>query len=379
LLDLLDGATGLDIGSGHPLESAWLCRRSLFRGEGSEGGLRPPASAMKVGVFLGTQHPAHADLRREFERHLEQTRAIRDGGFDALWIGQHYLTFPEQFFQTTPLLARLAAEAGDMLVGTNLLLLPLHNVIDVAEQYATMDIITDGRLILGVGLGYRDPEYAAFGVERKTRAARFEERIEALKLLWTQDHASFSGRHVRFADVSIRPRPLQQPHPPIWIGAAADPAVKRAARLGDAWIATSVTTFTAIKEQVALYRRARQDAGLPPAPELARCVELYVADDRRRAFEESAPHMAAKYRSYYAWGMDANVPGESGKTLSLEELVKDRFIIGTPDDCIRGCLAERDVLGATHLIVRFNFPGMPPEHVLRAIRLFAKEVLPAIR
>ncbi len=155
--------------------------------------------------------------------------------------------------------------------------------------------------------------------------------------------------------------------------------MKRAARLGDAWIATSVTTFTAIKDQVALYRRARQEAGLPPATEFAKCVELYVAEDRQRAFDESAPHMAAKYRSYYSWGMDANVPGESGKNLSLEELVKDRFVIGTPDDCIRECLAHRDVLGVTHLIVRFNFPGMRDDHVLKAIRLFAKEVIPAIR
>src|SRR5262249_29290594 len=154
-----------------------------------------------------------------------------EGGFDAIWIGQHYLTFPEQFFQTTPLLARLAAEAGSMLVGTNLLLLPLHNVIDVAEQYATIDIITGGRLILGVGLGYRNQEYEAFGVERRTRAARFEERIEALKLLWAQDRASFAGSYVRFTDVSIRPRPLQTPRPRIWIGAAADSAVERAARL----------------------------------------------------------------------------------------------------------------------------------------------------
>jgi alkanesulfonate monooxygenase SsuD/methylene tetrahydromethanopterin reductase-like flavin-dependent oxidoreductase (luciferase family) len=77
--------------------------------------------------------------------------------------------------------------------------------------------------------------------------------------------------------------------------------------------------------------------------------------------------------------MDANVPGESGKDLPLEELVKDRFIIGTPDDCIRECMAHRDLLGVTHLIVRFNFPGMPQNHVLEAIRLFGRAVLPAIR
>lgn len=334
---------------------------------------------MKIGVFLGTQHPGDADMRRAFHDHLEQTRALRYEGYDAVWVGQHYLTYPEQFFQTTPLLARLAAEAGDMTIGTNLLLLPLHNPVDVAEQYATLDIVADGRFILGVGLGYRQQEYDVFGVERRTRARRFEEALELLKRLWTEDHVTFEGRFFQVKDVSVRPRPLQTPRPPIWIGAAADPAVRRAALLGDAWISTSLTTFAAIKEQVALYRRTRAEAGLPPAAEYAKCVELYVAKDRQRALEESAPYIAAKYRTYYSWGMGKNVPGESGETLSVEDLVRDRFVIGTPDDAIRDCLRHRDELGVTHLIVRFNFPGMSPGNVLDAIRLFAREVIPAIR
>lgn len=334
---------------------------------------------MKVGVFLGTQHPADTDMRRAFQEHLEQTRALRDAGYDAVWVGQHYLTHPDQFFQPTPLLARLAAEAGEMTIGTNLLLLPLFNPVDVAEQYATMDIIAGGRLVLGVGLGYRQQEYDAFAVDRATRTHRFEEALELLKRLWTEDHVTFEGRFWRVKDVSIRPRPLQRPRPPVWIGAAADPAVARAARLGDAWISTSVTTFSAIKAQVDVYRRARAEAGLPPAAEYAKCVELYVADDRRRAFEESVPYIAAKYRSYYSWGMGKNVPGESGESLALEELARDRFVIGTPDDVIRECLRHRDELRVTHLIVRFNFPGMSQANVLRAIRLFGKEVIPAVR
>jgi probable F420-dependent oxidoreductase len=334
---------------------------------------------MKIGVFLGTQHPADGDMRRALGDHLEQTRALRDEGYDAVWVGQHYRTYPEQFFQTTPLLARLAAEAGDMTIGTNLLLLPLHNPVDVAEQYATMDVIAGGRFILGVGLGYRPEEYEVFGVERRTRTRRFEEALALLKRLWTEDHVTFEGQFYQVNDVSIRPRPLQRPRPPIWIGAAADPAVRRAALLGDAWISTSVSTFSIVKEQIALYRRTRAEAGLPPAAESAHSIECYVAADRRRAFDESAPYIAAKYRSYFAWGMDGNLPGESAATLSLEELVRDRFVIGTPDDVIRDCRRRRDELGATHLVVRFNFPGMSQANVLNAIRLFGREVIPALR
>ncbi len=334
---------------------------------------------MKVGVFIGTQHPANADMRRAFEGHVTQVRAIRDAGFDAVWIGQHYLTHPDQFFQLTPLLARLTADAGDMAIGTGLLLLPLANPIDVAEQYATMDVIANGRLILGIGLGYREQEYEAFGVDRRTRTGRFEEAIEALKLLWTEDHASFAGKFYRFRDVSLRPRPLQQPRPPIWIGAAADAAVKRAALLGDAWISSSVATSSTIAGQMALYRATREQAGLPPARDFAYSVECYVARDRRRAVEESVPFIAEKYRAYFSWGMGKNVSGESAETLGRDELVRDRFIIGTPEDVIRECLERRERLGVTHLVARFNFPGMSEAHVLDAIRLFGEEVLPAIR
>ncbi len=334
---------------------------------------------MKVGVFLGTQHPPGSDARRAFEDHVAQTRALREEGYDAVWVGQHYRTHPEQFFQTTPLLARLAAEAGDMTIGTNLLLLPLHNPVDIAEQYATMDVIAGGRLVLGVGLGYRSEEYEVFGVERRTRTRRFEEALEILKRLWTEDHVTVEGRFYAVKDVSIRPRPLQRPRPPIWIGAAADSAVERAARLGDAWISTSVATFSTIKDQMALYRRARTAAGLPAAAAYAHSIECYVARDRARAFAASAAPIAAKYRSYYAWGMGKNVPRDSGEHLSVEDLARDRFVIGTPDDVIRECQRRRDELGATHLIVRFNFPGMPQATVLSAIRLFGREVLPHLR
>lgn len=334
---------------------------------------------MDVGIFLGTQHPGDADMAQQFQNHLEQTRAIRDAGFDALWLAQHYLTHPDQFFQTTPMLARLAAETGDMRVGTNILVLPLHNIIDIAEQYATLDIITGGRLTIGVALGYRDIEYQNFGVNKKTRGRLFSEQIDALKVLWEQDDACFDGEFIKFEGLSIRPKPLQKPRPPIWIGAAANPAIKRAALKGEAWIATSVTTFSAIKEQVEYYHQVRQEAGLPRSLELSKCVELYVAETREKAFEEGAPYMANKYKAYYSWGMGKNVPGESGEDLPLEELVKDRFVIGSPEDCIRECQAHRDELGCSHLIVRMNFPGIPQENFMKAIRLFGEEVLPHIR
>lgn len=334
---------------------------------------------MRVGIFLGTQHPKGANMREMFENHVQQVRAIRDGGYDGVWLAQHYLTYPDQFFQPNPLLARLAAETGDLTVGTNILVLPLHNIIDLAEQYATIDIITGGRLVLGVALGYRDIEYDAFGINRKTRAKRFDEQLEALDLLWTQENATYHGEHVNFENVTLAPRPMQSPRPPIWVGAAADPAVRRAAQKGDNWIATSVTTASAMKAQVDLYHQARAEAGRPKADGFAKCVELFVAETKEKAIELGGPYIAEKYRAYYAWGMGKNVPGESGEGMDIAELIKDRFIVGSPEDCIRECIAQRDELGVTDLLVRMNFPGMPLDLSLKTIKLFAEEVLPNIR
>lgn len=333
---------------------------------------------MKIGVFIGTQHPADADIARGLQDHVEQVRVMRESGFDSVWVGQHYLTYPEQFLQTTPLLARLAAEAGPMAVGTNLLLLPLHDPVQIAEQYATMDIITGGRLILGVGLGYREIEYETFGVHAKTRVSRFIEGVDVVKRLWAEDNATFEGKHFRFRNLSIRPRPLQRPRPPVWIGATTDAAVMRAAVIGDAWIGSPLTTLTIARRQASLYAQSRRDAGLPAATELAKCVEVGIAVDRKRAFERAA-YALIKYRSYYSWGQGEIAPGDSGADMSIENLAKDRFIVGTPEDCVRGCLEHRDLLGVTHLIVRFNFPRMPQSEILDQIRLFGRTVIPEVR
>ena len=335
---------------------------------------------MDVGVFLGSQYAPDQDIYAAFQGLIEQTRLIRDNGYDAIWLGQHFLSAPDQYLQTTPMLARLAAEAGDMKLGTNLLLLPLMNPVDIAEQYATMDVISGGKLILGVGLGYRDAEFEAFQLRKKDRVGRLEEGVEILKRLWTEENVSFEGKHFTLDNVTISPRPIQKPRPQIWFGATADPAIRRAAVQGDAWIATSMTEWGEMEQQVALYHQTRKEAGLPEKVEFAKCVELYVGDDKESAVKEAEPYIGAKYKAYYSWGMGDNVPGNSGAGMSdFAELTRNRFIIGGVDDVIQDCLYHRDTLGVTHLIVRLNFPGMPMELVRRSIERFGKEVIPAIR
>ena len=334
---------------------------------------------MKLGLFLGTQHPGGDDPAQRVAEHVEQVRLIAGAGYDAVWLGQHYVSYPNQYLQPVPLLGRLAADARDMWLGTNLLLLPMQRPVEVAEQFATLDAITGGKVILGVGLGYREEEFAALGVPIKTRVGRMEEGIEIIKRLWTEDDVTFEGKYYRLSHVSIRPRPIQQPRIPIWIGATADPAVRRAAMYGDAWIASNVSDLHTVKAQAEMYEKVRAEAGLPPAEEFARCVDMYVAPTREQAWREGGPFIAAKYRSYHAWGMGGNLPREAPLDVALDKLAEDRFIIGDPEDCVREFKRHRDDLGVTHLIVRVQFPGMTQRQVLDALSLLAERVIPELR
>src|SRR5437899_4545323 len=148
---------------------------------------------MKFGLIISKQHPPGVSMVDRFREHIDQVRAARDAGFDLIVMGQHFLSTPFQEMQSLPALARLAAEAGTMRVGATVILLPLLNPVDVAEQVATLDVICEGRFIMGVGLGYREEEYEAFGVQGKERVPRFLESLELIKRLWTEDEVTHRG------------------------------------------------------------------------------------------------------------------------------------------------------------------------------------------
>jgi alkanesulfonate monooxygenase SsuD/methylene tetrahydromethanopterin reductase-like flavin-dependent oxidoreductase (luciferase family) len=334
---------------------------------------------MKFGLIIAKQHPPGTSMVERFREHVDQVRAARDAGFDLVVMGQHYLSTPFQELQTLPALARLAAEAGRMRVGATVLLLPLLNPVDVAEQVATLDVITEGRFIFGAGLGYREEEYEAFGIHGKERVPRFLESLEVIKRLWTEDEVTHHGRFHRLTRARLVMKPVQKPHPPVWFAANNDAAVERAARLADAWVVNPHAKLDVLERQIGVYRRALAAAGKPFPAELPVIKELYVAPDRRAALRECRPFLEAKYKAYGAWGQDKALPPGDHFDAAFEELLKDRFIIGDPDDCVRELRRHVAALGATCFIFRIQWPGMEQAKVLRTIALLAERVMPAVR
>jgi len=329
---------------------------------------------MRFGLFLSNQHLPDADPVACLRDHLAQVRSARRLGFHSVWAGQHFLASPYQMFHPVPVLARVAAEAGPMQVGNCVLLLPLLNPVDVAELGATMDAITDGRYVLGVGLGYRRVEDEAFGV-KGDKAKRFEEALALIKRLWTEGEVSFEGKYFRVAGARTSIRPVQKPRPPIWIAGNSDAAVRRAALTGDAWIMNPHATVATLKRQVELYRKVREEAGREPGPTPI-LREVYAAETDERAVEEAGPILAAKYRSYADWGQDKALPETDRFQRRFEELARDRFIIGRPEACRNEIERYGRELGIDHLILRTQWPGLDASKAMRSIRLLGERVIP---
>ncbi len=332
---------------------------------------------MRFSLGLPMQHPMGDNLEARFAELLDMARLARQAGFHHLSASQHYLASPFQYMQCVPVLARVAAESGDMTLGTGIMLLALQQPVDVAETMATLDVICGGRLIFGVGLGYRDTEFDAFGVPRGQRLSRFLEALEVVKRLWTEESVTFHGKHFHLDDVHLAMRPVQKPRPPIVIAASNDKMVRRAARLGDAWTVAGHATFATLERQVKLYREALEAEGKPFPPPLFRLTkELYIADDMDTALKEALPYIATKYEAYAQWGQDEVLP--SGETFHqpIEQLRQDRFIVGDPDYCIEQIARHQEALGVQAMGFRLHWPGMSHQRVMKAIELLGEKVLP---
>jgi alkanesulfonate monooxygenase SsuD/methylene tetrahydromethanopterin reductase-like flavin-dependent oxidoreductase (luciferase family) len=334
---------------------------------------------MKLGLMLANQYPLGESMADRIDEVVEQVRLARDLGFAMVALGQHHLATPYQQPSSVPFLARLAAESGEMRIGILVFLLPLHNPVDLAEQIATLDAISHGRMVVGVGLGYRPEECAAFGIRMEERVPRFLESLEVMRRLWTEDQVAFSGRFYQVPSSQSTIRTVQQPHPPIWMAANQDVAVRRAGRLGYAWIMNPHVTIDLLEDQVRLYRATLAAAGHAFPTELPILREAWVAPTREQAWAEAGPALGGKYAVYQSWGQDRVVPADQTFARPLADLARDRFIVGTPDDLRAEAERYRARLGATMLILRIQWPGMDQQHILRQIRLLGESVTPLVR
>jgi alkanesulfonate monooxygenase SsuD/methylene tetrahydromethanopterin reductase-like flavin-dependent oxidoreductase (luciferase family) len=333
---------------------------------------------VKFGLYVSEQHPS-GDMTLHLDDHLEQVRTARDAGFQSVFAGHHYLSSPYQSLQPMPFLARIAAESGEMRVGAGILLTALLNPVDAVEQATTLDIITKGRFVLGVGLGYRDVEFDAFGIPRDRRVEVYTEGLSVMKQLWSGDEVNVETERWRLRGVRLNTFPVQRPHPPIWMAANSDAAVRRAAEFGDTWFISPHTRLPVLKRQMDIYLRTLEELGRPLPHEIPIIKDAFVGVTSEEAWREARPYLEEKYRVYVDWGQHKPLPADDDLDMPFEELLRDRFIVGDPEDVIAQVERYRQELGVNHVVFRLQWPGrdsaLKHERVIAAIELLGKHVL----
>ena len=334
---------------------------------------------IKFGIMAMPQHPRTDSPVKRFKETVELTRLARDAGLDSIACGQHFLAPPYQNIQSLPLLSRLAAESGSMSLVLSVILLPLYSPVGLAEDVASLDVISEGRAIFGVGLGYRDIEYQGFNTRRRDRIPRFEESLELIRRLWTEEDVSFQGTHFSIENATCTIRPVQQPHPPIWIAANNDSAIERAGRLGCSWLVNPHATSLTLQRQMALYKETLAASGYTQALETPVIKEMHVAKTHEEALAIAQPYLEKKYQAYADWGQDKELPGEESFRVSFEELSRDRFILGNIEEVIQQIENQHQQLGVDHFIFRIWWPGMEAYHAYRVVELLGTHIIPHFR
>ena len=331
---------------------------------------------IKFGIMVMPQHPRTDSPIKRFRETVELTRLARDAGFHSIACGHHFLSPPYQNLQSIPLMARLAADSGSMDLILSILLLPLYSPVQVAEDVASLDVMSEGRVVFGVGLGYRDVEYEAFNTTRRERTGRFMESLELIRRLWTEEEVTFAGKHFHLTKATCTIRPVQKPYPRIWIAANNDSAIVRAGRLGCAWLLNPHATLATLERQMQVYRDALAATGQSSPADMPIIKEMHVAKTREEAISISQPYLEPKYRAYADWGQDKALPGQESFRVPFEDLAKDRFILGSVEDVIQQIKEHQRRLGVNHFVFRIWWPGMEAYHAYRVIELMGTQVIP---
>lgn len=326
---------------------------------------------MKLGVYNLTQHDKSLDSTEVWESIRDLALLIDEGGFDSIWIGEHHVTPDDQYLQNIPILSALATETKNVSIGAGAFLLPLHNPVHVAELGATIDAMSGGRFWLACGLGYRDEEFHAFDVDKRTRVTRLEEGVKLIRRLWTEDRVTFEGEQFQYENVTINPKPVQDPSPPLLIAGFVDAAAERAGRIGDSWFFGNLANKKELRRQFELYEEAAAAAGRKETcftPPVLR--EAFVLPDEKEAFETVEPYLRRKFESYASWGLE-----DTDIVDDFQGTAEDRFVIGSPETVLTD-LEEYADIGVEHIIFRLQYPGMDDKTTRKCIETITDEILP---
>jgi alkanesulfonate monooxygenase SsuD/methylene tetrahydromethanopterin reductase-like flavin-dependent oxidoreductase (luciferase family) len=349
---------------------------------------------MKFGLLYNTDYypEVHGSASQYYGDILEETQFAEELGYHAVWFGEHH--YSGYSFGAPPVIAMAAAARTTRIkLGTGVSLIPLNHPLRLAEEYATLDVLSGGRLEYGIGRGFLNYSYQLFGVNPDESHARYREGTELIVKAWTSDGPfSFDGEFWKLADYTFFPKPLQKPYPPIFASGAITPesyewAGRRGHHLGTAFF---IPAPDMVKANIALYHDALRENGYDPATrEVAGVYQMYCGDSWQESRDHGGVHALQYYKFFEALDRrsvhtSAAYEGyKRGVGLSqhkYEELDAMRvLLIGEPETLIERVRWSQEFYGATYLILEVAQGGEPHEYVMRSLERFAKYVMPAFR
>jgi alkanesulfonate monooxygenase SsuD/methylene tetrahydromethanopterin reductase-like flavin-dependent oxidoreductase (luciferase family) len=330
---------------------------------------------MKFGMLI-SDAPRSVDPLEQFDGLLRQIEAGQRNGLSHFVIGQHFLYGELRWLQPIPLLARLAAEVDeDVRLGITILLAPLYNPVILAEELATLDIVTRGKLDIGLGLGYRSDEFDLLNVPFKQRVSRFEECLEIMKLCWAMEDFDYHGRHHQIEGATPHIACVQEPHPPIWIGAHSRAGARRAGLVGDNFIIPPEYDIHEMRVRLGIMADGFAKRGKTMGHQPLR-RNTFVGATTDEAIASFVDVSKDRYLTYAAKELDVYDP----ETLSRNyyETVKDSVAVGTAEEVVAHFAEVARELPVDPILVRPQWPNMDIDHVIEVIDTMGREVVPGL-
>jgi len=338
--------------------------------------------SLSLGFGLITCQRYPGDPRTDtqlYAQALELAEQAEQGGLDSVWVSEHHFVDDGYLPSLLPLSAAIAARTRNVRIGTGLLLAPLHDPLRLAEDAAVTDLISGGRLTLGVGLGWREEEFAGLGVPLAQRVPRLVASLDTMRRAWRGELvAGGQGRPA----VPVRPRPAQPGGPPLWIGAMSEPAIRRAGRLADGLMATEVTPGM-LASQVAWAQESFRAHGRTGPFQLSVHLPVFAWDgaDAWELIRDCHRYIGWKYEDMdAARGRDGEPAPPPPLTAAGEAALRESIILGSPDQVAAAIDEYRQMAGGDLVfIARLYFPGLPWDLQRQALRIFTDEVAPRAR
>jgi len=341
---------------------------------------------VEFGTFLLLQSPSADAPDAVYRRGIEITQAAEDLGFKNMWLAEHH--FSTYGYLSRPLMyaMHLANKTRSIRVGTAVIVVPLHHPLVIAEDIATADVCTGGRLDVGLGRGYQRYEFERLGQDLGESRTRWEEAVDVILLALTGQPFSYDGKYYKIAETTVFPHAVQRPHPPIWVTAQSPESIETTVKRGFHLLSGG---FGVPIERLREFRKVfdAHVAEYPPKQPIRVGTQrpVYVTDneaDARAVAEQARWNMRVTLslrNNYERVERGRAVPVPFANEPSTDDILEKFSVIGTPDTCIRQLRRLHDAMRIDHFNCSFWFGDLTQDQVLRSMRLFSQEVMPAFR